>query len=345
MMTNMHIKPFDWRGASEAEYAAFNTFRNEMRQESFPDDPPIPLAEDMNGMRHRPAVDVVDTWLLWHDAMIIGMGQASFRDRPENRHLADIHVEILPAYRRQGGGRQLLAKALELPRHAGRHSLVCWTRDNTPAGEAFAERIGAQRSLTERVSQLALSELDHELLNTWIVHASERATGFELIFLEGALPDTYIADIAELLNVMNDAPWLPGVEDDRETPELIRQRERSWAARGLTHWMCYAREKATGKFAGFTEVFWQPNRPHFMYQGGTGVFPHYRNRGLGRWLKAAMIERVLHERPAVKIIRTDNAETNAAMLNINYQMGFKHYCAQSAWQIELAKVETYLQKK
>jgi GNAT superfamily N-acetyltransferase len=342
----MRLQSFTWRNASEAEYVAFNLFRNEMRREWYPDDPPIPLNEERSNMQHRPAVEMIEAWMLWHSSAIVGMGQSIFRDTPENRHAAEVHVEILPAYRRQGWGRQLLAKAIEAPRRENRRLLLGWTKDNTPAGEAFAARLGATCSLTERVSQLKLSELNHALLRTWIARAPERAADFELFFLDGAVPDRYIANVAELLNVMNDAPrGSLDIEDERETPELIRQREQHWAARGTIHWMCYAREKTTGKFAGFTELFWHPNRPHLMHQGGTGVFPHYRNKGLGRWLKAAMIERVLRERSDVQFIRTENAETNAAMLNINYQLGFKHYGAQSAWQVELEKVEAYVRGK
>jgi len=48
-----------------------------------------------------------------------------------------------------------------------------------------------------------------------------------------------------------------------------------------------ARELATGKLAGFTETFWRPSNAELLQQGGTGVWPQFRNKGLGRWLKAA----------------------------------------------------------
>jgi GNAT superfamily N-acetyltransferase len=74
----------------------------------------------------------------------------------------------------------------------------------------------------------------------------------------------------------------------------------------------------------------------------TGVFPQYRNKGLGRWLKAAMLERVMRERPEVKVVRTGNADSNAAMLKINHELGFKPYMASAIWQVELDKVREYL---
>lgn len=44
-------------------------------------------------------------------------------------------------------------------------------------------------------------------------------------------------------------------------------------------------------------------RPETLDQGDTAVAPKYRNRGLGRWLEAEMLRRVLAERPQVRNIR------------------------------------------
>lgn len=74
----------------------------------------------------------------------------------------------------------------------------------------------------------------------------------------------------------------------------------------------------------------------------TGVFPAYRKRGLGRWLKAAMLDAVLRERPQVRLVRTSNADSNTAMLAINRALGFKPYLAESFWQVETDTVLRYL---
>jgi GNAT superfamily N-acetyltransferase len=104
-------------------------------------------------------------------------------------------------------------------------------------------------------------------------------------------------------------------------------------------------ERTTGKFAGYTETVWNPNRPEILRQDMTGVFPEYRGKGLGRWLKAAMLDKVLKDRPQVKFVRTGNADTNAAMLKINQELGFKPYTADILWQVELERVLVYLGTK
>ncbi|MBI3460811.1 hypothetical protein HY009_07770, partial [Candidatus Acetothermia bacterium] len=70
--------------------------------------------------------------------------------------------------------------------------------------------------------------------------------------------------------------------------------------------------------------------------------PKYRNKGLGRWLKAAMLEKVLRERPQVKRLRTGNANSNGPMLKINHELGFKPYKSWIDWQVELDKALAYL---
>ncbi|MEZ4659311.1 MAG: GNAT family protein [Caldilineaceae bacterium] len=128
------------------------------------------------------------------------------------------------------------------------------------------------------------------------------------------------------------------------TPEIMRQIEASLAARDVERWVMFVRDPATGAYAGFTEVFWRPNVPDRMGQGDTGVVEAYRNRGIGRWLKAAMLKKIAEERPQVKYVRTGNAASNEPMLKINHELGFKLHKTFMVWQVERSKVEEFLQK-
>ena len=167
--------------------------------------------------------------------------------------------------------------------------------------------------------------------------------GFTLGFWDGPYPEEQLEDIAALNDVMNTAPRENlDMEDMHFTPEQIRQMEQQMAASGTQRWTLYASEEETGRFAGFTEVFWNPNRPQIVGQGGTGVFPEFRGKGLGRWLKAAMLDRVMRERPEAKFVRTGNANSNAAMLGINQALGFQPYISRCVWQIETEKALAYL---
>jgi len=51
---------------------------------------------------------------------------------------------------------------------------------------------------------------------------------------------------------------------------------------------------------------------------------------------------VLRERPEVRIIRTGNAHSNAPMLRINEQLGFKPYRSSFTWQVSVERAAEYL---
>jgi GNAT superfamily N-acetyltransferase len=104
----------------------------------------------------------------------------------------------------------------------------------------------------------------------------------------------------------------------------------------------YAIHRPDDRVAGMTEVAWSPARPGIVEQWGTGVWPAYRNRGLGRWLKAAMLTKILRELPEARLIRTGNANSNAPMLKINHELGFKPFMSRPDWQVETQTVEKYL---
>lgn len=203
--------------------------------------------------------------------------------------------------------------------------------------------MGASKGLENHINQLVLADLDHDLIRTWRERARIFAEGFELGMWQGPIPERHLQAFVELFEVMNTAPRDSlQIEDFRATPVLIRQMEQSMFALGVQRWIMFVREIATGKLAGFTEVTWNPNSPRILSQNGTGILREYRNKGLARWLKAAMLEKVLRERPEVKFVRTSNADTNAAKLKINNELRFQPYASRCMWQVGVDKATEYL---
>jgi GNAT superfamily N-acetyltransferase len=341
----VHIKPFDLQGASDHEYLALNDYANCLQAETLPDDPPTPAEERIAQWRHIPPFVQAFAWAAWspNETRVVASGRVDFPNTNENKHLVGFQLDVLPKYRRQGIGRRLLALIADVAHRENRRLMMARTIGRVPAGEAFMRRLGAEKGLEAHISQLALAELNHSLVRQWLERAPERASDFILGFWSGPYPEDQLEAVARLIEVMNQAPRdRLDVEDDHVTPEKLRQVEELIRAMGTERWTMYVREKTTGELAGFTEVSWNPNRGHLVEQGGMGVFPQYRNLGLGRWLKAAMLEKIIQERPAVKLVRTDNADSNAAMLRINHELGFKPYMSECWWQMETEKVLAYL---
>lgn len=339
----MRIESVDIKRASDSEYAALNIFMNEIRAERLPDDPPVPLEEEVQRWRTIPSFIDLPLWIAAGEAGIEGYGSATIFRTGDNPHMVDFTIAVRKAGRRRGIGTQLLQRIAEVTQREGRHLLITSTQSTVPAADGFLHRIGARVGLESHTNQLDLHDLDRTLLAQWQARATERAGDFELLIWTGEYPEEHLEQFASVLEAMNRAPrGSLEVRDFHVTPEQLREWSRASRERGQERWTMVARERSTGRFAGFTEVFWHPNRPAILSQEGTGVLPEFQNRGLGRWLKAAMLDKVLRERPTVTKVRTGNADSNAPMLNINYQLGFRPYISHYVWQVELAQVLAYL---
>ncbi len=340
-MKAFEIKAFDPQVASQAEFEAYNDFANRIQAEEWPEDPPSQLEETIRELRATPPFVVRQRWVVWHDNEIVAQGIATFRRTEDNQHLLWFDIAVLPEMRRQGWAKRLLKLIADVAQQEKRRLLMTSTDSAIPAGEAFMRRLGARPGQVSLTNQLNLAELDRELLRRWQERAPKDE--FELGLWEGPYPEEELDAIVKLREVMNTEPRDNlEIEDVHWTREQLRQIEASLAEQKTERWTMYVREKKTGNLAGYTEVFWSPFEPETLYQGDTGVFPEYRGHGLGKWLKAAMLEKVLRDRPQVKRVRTGNATSNASMLKINYELGFRPYKQWTTWQVELEKVLEYL---
>ncbi len=339
------IRQIDVRAASDTDYARLSDFSEQIRAERQPEDPAVSLGRRLLQWRNIPAFLEVQTWVVpAHDeAMFVAMGSFSLRRLDENSHAAEFDIAVLPAYRRQGLGRRLLVEIAEAAKRERRRLLLANTTDRVPDGAAFLQRIGARKGLESHINQLRLTELNRPELADWLQRGPALGERFELVWWDHGYPDAELPAIVALVEVMNQAPRGElELEDQRETPERLRAFDAMLRANGTEHWTLAVRERQSGAFAGFTDVFWHPERPAILDQGDTGVWPQYRNHGLGRWLKAVMLDRILRERPQVAVVRTQNADSNVPMLTINQLLGFRPYMARTVWQVTAEHVREYL---
>lgn len=277
------------------------------------------------------------------DGAVAGDGRALIARTANNQHICEAHVSVRRDRRGRGVGKALLGLVVAAAEAEGRTLLVGWTSARVPAGDSFARRAGAEDAQHSHVNRLLLSELDRGLVRQWLADGPRRAPGYDLVTVDGPYPDDMLEAIADLRGVMSTAPRdALQLEAPMTTVEQLRDMNRRAFDIGGERWSIFARHTATGELVGFTEMGYHPAQPETIDQGGTAVRPAHRGHGLGRWLKAAMLERVLRERPGVEDIRTGNAASNEAMLRINRELGFRPWIAATAWQAPVERVREYL---
>ncbi|MGH7856326.1 MAG: GNAT family N-acetyltransferase [Candidatus Binatia bacterium] len=345
LVGDIKFESVDHAAVSDADIEAMNAFVNVIQPEIFPEDPPVPLELTAAQMRNIPAFFVTNEyWARDPDGSIAATAYANWRDAPDNRHAAYAGVTVRPDRRRRGLARALLGLVVPHAEADGRTLLMGPTLDRVPAGEAFARRLRAERGMEAHTNRLVLADVDRELVRRWAEQGPGRAPGYSVEMIDGIYPHDMLEAMADLSEVMNTAPREDlELEDQRITPEQVREFERSMLAQGTEWWTLVARHDATGELAGYTQVFWNPGRPLTVSQGDTGVVPEHRGNALGKWLKAAMLERIVAERPQARDIRTGNADSNAAMLGINHALGFEPYVAAIHWQVPVERVRAYLE--
>ena len=260
----------------------------------------------------------------------------------DNRHVATVHVDVDPDRRRRGIGRTLVRWALRIAREHDRDLVLASTESSVPAGERFAEALGMRVGRVSRRNALDLSANDERLfgtsgvVRTWIAAGPERARGYALAWLPRPVPETDLDAYLVVRRSLNDAPrGTLETEDRRESPTSVRELEALLARVGVELWTLVARRVDDGAIVGFSDLYWTPSNPNVVDQGDTGVGPAHRGHGLGRWIKATMLERLRRERPDVRVVRTRNAESNAAMLAINEALGFVSERANVEYQARL----------
>jgi mycothiol synthase len=319
---------------------------NRMLAERLPDDPPLIPEDAVKRMRALPSITRLHVWVLRHDGRIVAQAYIGWQELESNRQSAGVEATVEPHLRRRGIGSRLVELAVAKARQFRRSLLFAHSCDRVPAGRPFLERLGFKPGLAAHVNQLALDRLDRELLVRWLTADPERAADYAVELWDGPVPENRLAAFADLSNVMNGEPRGElELEDTTVTPKMIREEEACLFANGSRRIIACARHVPSGMLVGFTELFWNPKRAAIVWQCGTGVVEGHRNRGLGRWLKAANMETLLRLNPAARFVRSGNADSNAPMLAINQQMGFAPFIAETAWQGRISTIARRLRSR
>jgi len=258
-----------------------------------------------------------------------------------NKHVSFMQIFVLPDFRRQGIATWTAAQII--PMLEANNVTIAQTFTTKEAGIAFCERLGGSVALEERISRLQLQDVDWDMVQSWYDDCKSSLTNVELIQLEG-LPDetdleSYCEIYTELVNQIPEGD-LEG-ENAVFTPERMRQRLHEVKERG-DRWIQFITREADGVISGITEIVYRPAMPYRCDQELTGVRQTHRGRGLGKYIKTAMLLFIRDEFPDLKYVITGNASINAPMLSINERLGFKPYKHEKIYKMQVSDMKARL---
>lgn len=339
MPTGVTLRPFDPETASAEDWARYHRYRRARHAESRPEDPISPDALVERQMKQPDRFSVRHRDLVERDGEILANLYTDWMT-PEapayasNAQYCWFDAHVLGAARRQGIGTALLRRVIELNADSPRTVLGVGTEEES--GHAFLRHFGFELKIQGAENRLDLREVDWAMVDQWVAEGRRRSPDTELLLFTDRIPeefvDRYCRALSELLNTM---PF-----EDLEhgeivvTPETMEEHFYAWLANVDGQYHCYVTREPDGSISGITDVNFQPAKPDRVNQMFTGVHPNSRGRGLGKLLKAAMLQRIRTQYPEARWVITGNAESNAPMLAINRRLGFKTHRANTGYQIQ-----------
>ncbi|MEW6421245.1 MAG: GNAT family N-acetyltransferase [Deinococcota bacterium] len=334
MMTRaLTVTSFDPVSASPGARLAVGRLLSACHAFALPDDPPRLPEREAVSLTHVTPDEAAAHFVVWDGEEALGWGSLEY-SLTQNLHAAHARLLVHPDHCRRGLGWTLARALAAAARAQGRRVVTFATTSRAPAGEAFALALGAEAALPMRQSQLDLRAVPDTLLDSWTTRPEGEP--YHLHLWE-RVPDAFLPRMANMMLVMNTAPrGNLDVDDWAVTPEMIRAWEDMTLDAGEVRFLMAVEDTRSGELAGYTEVFWSPERATLVYQGATAVRPGARGQGLGKWLKAAMVRHIQVNCPGARWVRTNNANENAAMLGINVALGFYPWASLTEWQVRLS---------
>ncbi|MHA1203238.1 MAG: GNAT family N-acetyltransferase [Candidatus Heimdallarchaeaceae archaeon] len=349
---NIVFKTFKPSTLSREEWTMYHEFRRIRHEQKNPDDPYTEdsiMEKSLESQEQHPefefkAFSLIDSSINKHvGLMMFGVFRETSASYAGNKHVMQFEATLLPEYRRKGIGTDMLKRILTIAQKKEKSVLISGSDEED--GKAFLKAIGAHVAQSGAENRLKFDDVDWEMVKNWMNDGPKRSPGTEIkSFL--SIPDDILDEYAKVYTeTLNQQPLGDlDIKDIIYTPEIIREEEKRQSSLGRTR-LTYLTIEKDGKISGLTEMIYRPDRKTMVSQLLTGVKQEYRGRGLGKWLKAALLLKMREDYPEVKIVTTDNATENKPMISINDRLGFKLHKESISAQIKREDLEKYLESK
>jgi GNAT superfamily N-acetyltransferase len=284
----------------------------------------------------------VELWTGVSDGRTVGCVKLTV-PRHDNLTTVDLDVVVHPAERGHGFGSQLVAGMLERVGELGRtvvHAEICRSldEDSEPSpGVRIATRLGAKLALVELRQLLDVGAPEPPGLADRLAAAAAHAEGYSLLRWVDRAADPDVADLADLMGRMSTDSPQGDLDVEPEVWDVARYRakEESTAARGRRRYAVAARDDATERIVGYTDIGINVAVPAVGFQWDTLVLAEHRGHRLGLLMKAANLEQLRSLSPQTRHLNTWNAVSNPPMMSVNAALGYRPVEASEEWELQL----------
>lgn len=327
----MKLIPYrlDLMAMSEQEWQDLLAVQLAVYRETSPNEEP-PSVEAFRGFVERvPAFpDDVFYWLLYDPAGTpIGLCimQHPKPDHPNyetNKTRIYVEPHILAPYQRQGFGVQLLSTIVEFANER-EAEWIQWDC-SMQSGINFSTKIGAIEAGRQQTNRLAIANVDWNLMQAWTDSGAQRNSEVQLYRFVNLPKETLITPFCNLVTAINLLQPRDEVEgmDFALTPDALRETAEMNEETGVER-IVYCTVEPDQTLSGMTDFVYHKSNPEQVKVMLTGVQRDYQGRGLGKWLKSAIMFDLKDAYPAVAYVDTSNFNSNRPMLSINERMGFE----------------------
>jgi mycothiol synthase len=327
----------DFKSAGADFWKRYHAYRRLRHEESRPDDPLRPDDIEELRLKRDSPFDIQHHYEIVKDGILLSWfsGSTSMPGTPghdSNKHLVWADLYVRPDHRRQGIGSSWLPVMLELMDTHGCTVLGIGTEETS--GHAFLRWVGAEAKLVGAENRLKLADVDWKMVERWVGDGPKRSPQTKLEAYDGPLPEAMWDDFApQLSGMLNTIPF-----ENLDHGEIVVTPDhiRVFYARlevGDERLHTMLTREPDGVISAITDTTWASHRASIIEQRFTGVRPDARGRGLGKWIKAAMLAHLHELYPQAQWVVTENAGSNAPMLAINKKLGFRQYRVATEYQI------------
>lgn len=252
-----------------------------------------------------------------------------------NKGFGKIFGYVRKDFRGKGIGTLLARKSLLSAKEIGLHTVKISAY--MESGDRFVQHLGGIQTCKFSGMRLELKNVDWKMVDQWLEIPSKNDTGWS-VETHTKVTDQFITDVLDLsFAIHNDLINI----NHNDTKILMEAEEKGWRDSGkylekfMKHYYCLLVKDSDGKTIGYTEAGIGHEDNTKLSQYVTGVAKEHRGKGVGKYLKALMLDLVRTKHPEVTYITTGNNDMNAPMLDINTKLGFVKTDSETGYKLSI----------